>query len=285
MKRHRTIQADLYGYLKNELTEGDRKLVEQHLTSCRVCRDELAALREADGLLAKNVIRASEQRGELYWQHFAEKVARRIEADAHAQSEPSMIERFLDLVSEHRKPFGVGFASALSLVAVAFAVWSIWMKPAGGDDQAESLAPSTTSSRATLVRNASLELRTREYLDQSKVLLIGLMNTDPKSLAELRSVLDGQRQVSKTLGDESQDLASALSDPSQLQLRELVSDLGVILMQIANLDAERDLRGVEIVKSGVERKGLLFKINLEQMLGSSQEATSQEHETTHKPRI
>ena len=45
----------------------------------------------------------------------------------------------------------------------------------------------------------------------------------------------------------------------------MVSDLEVILMQIANLESDYDLPAIEMVKSGVERRGIFLKINIEEM--------------------
>jgi hypothetical protein len=56
-----------------------------------------------------------------------------------------------------------------------------------------------------------------------------------------------------------------LSDTHDRRLEKLVGDLELILMQIANLEEKEDLPEIELVKDGVDRKGLLLKINLEQM--------------------
>jgi len=108
-------------------------------------------------------------------------------------------------------------------------------------------------------------VRAENYLEQSKTLLIGIMNTDTKSIVGSKSSLDRQRAISKTLVRESQEISSGLTDPSQQRLRELVGDLGLILIQIANLESKQSVQGVEIVKGGVERNGILFKINVEEI--------------------
>ena len=48
-------------------------------------------------------------------------------------------------------------------------------------------------------------------------------------------------------------------------LRALIDDLEVILLQIANLEAEHDVPAIELVRSGVDRRGILLKIQVEQM--------------------
>ncbi|MBT8400870.1 MAG: hypothetical protein KJO98_10365, partial [Rhodothermia bacterium] len=61
------------------------------------------------------------------------------------------------------------------------------------------------------------------------------------------------------------DLKPSLEDARMRRLHELVSEIEMIMIQIANLEAEYDMPAVDMVREGVERKGLLFKINVEEM--------------------
>jgi hypothetical protein len=266
MMTHRKAYRQLYEYLREELSDQDRKAVEAHLTSCRECTAELKALRDTSELLDVNVSRASKQRTELYWQHFPAKVERRIESDGRVESSSSFVQRFLEAFVEHRKPFGMGFASALTLMMIAFGIWSIWFKGSVSD----RLIPESSSNQAAEglvngVQNASLESEAADYLDQSKVLLIGLLNMDTKSLNQSGPMLQREQEISRKLVRQSQNLTVRLNDPSQRRLKELISDLQVILVQIANLGAGRDLPGVEIVRNGIQHNGILFKLNLEEI--------------------
>jgi hypothetical protein len=46
---------------------------------------------------------------------------------------------------------------------------------------------------------------------------------------------------------------------------DLITDLELILLQIANLESEYNIPEIEMVKSGVDRRGILLKINIEEM--------------------
>lgn len=107
-----------------------------------------------------------------------------------------------------------------------------------------------------------LNERALNYLERSKVLLLGIVNSDPD---ESGLGLAKEQQVSRTLVSEAAELKSSLSDADQQRMKQLVGDLEVILLQIANLGEEKGFPAVEIVRSGVERRGILLKINLEQM--------------------
>jgi hypothetical protein len=285
MKTHRTIQKNLYGYLRDELSAEDRRAVEAHVKSCGACTGELRMMHEAMDLLAQKARRPSEQRSELYWQQFAGTVERRIQTESIKEEPHSFVGRLLDLVVENRKPFSFGFASALTLMVLAFAVWSLWIKAPAPDQTASNSAGQRSTGQQANIQKTAMEIRAADYLEQSKVLLIGIMNTDTKSLVQSKSFLQRQRDISRTLVRESQEISSGLTEPSQQRLRELVSDLGLILVQIANLETEHSVQGVEIVKGGVERNGILFKINLEEMQRATQPDRARGNEKQAKSTI
>ena len=83
--------------------------------------------------------------------------------------------------------------------------------------------------------------------------------------------LDRQQQISENLVREAGTLKAELTEPAQQRLRRLVTDLELILVQIANLETEHDLSAIELVRSGVDRNGLLMKINLAEMMQAESE--------------
>jgi hypothetical protein len=99
------------------------------------------------------------------------------------------------------------------------------------------------------------------------MLLLGLVNFDSDSEDAYALNLPYQKQISQNLVNEASFLKEELDAPAHQQLRDLIEDLEIILLQIANLESEHDLSGIELVKSGVDRRGILLKINLEEMQG------------------
>ncbi|MCB0306602.1 MAG: hypothetical protein KDI38_22765, partial [Calditrichaeota bacterium] len=73
------------------------------------------------------------------------------------------------------------------------------------------------------------------------------------------------RQASQNLIAEAGYLKPALQQTRQQRLGKLVNDLELLLIQIANLEAENDLSAIEVIKSGMDERGILLKINLEEM--------------------
>lgn len=256
------------------------------MKSCERCAAELRSLREAMSLLDKQAVRPSGRRSDLYWQQFAQKVDQKIQLGAVDEESTSVVGRLLEMLMENRKPFAVGFASALSLIMIALAVWGLWIKAPSSEQLGSDIPSRQRANGPTVnVEKAVLETRAEEYLEQSKVILIGLMNADPRSFSKSGSVLQRQREISRQLVRESREITSRLTDPSQQRLKELISDLGLILVQIANLENGHDLQGVEIVRSGVEQNGILFKINLEEIRRVTRSSSKKGTEQPAKPTI
>lgn len=117
----------------------------------------------------------------------------------------------------------------------------------------------------TPVQTVSLETRAERYLDRSKVLLLGLVNLEPEAQDPALFNLSRRQEVARELIDESDALKDELADGDQRLLRALIEDLEVILLQIANIEAGHDVPAIEMVKSGVDRRAILLKINLTEM--------------------
>jgi hypothetical protein len=58
---------------------------------------------------------------------------------------------------------------------------------------------------------------------------------------------------------------ASLSGGNSRSMSELIRELEFVLLQIANLDAEIDARGVELVRNTIDRRALLFRINRQQL--------------------
>lgn len=122
-----------------------------------------------------------------------------------------------------------------------------------------SLSPVRETDKKTLMRE------TAEYLEMSKILLLGFVNIDPtrEDLAGLD--FSQEQRLSTRLVRQLPALHSRLEASREIQLANLLEDLEVILLQIANLEDAYDLSAIELIQTGVETRGILFKINIEEM--------------------
>lgn len=231
-----------------------------HLAACPACAAEYRALR---GVLDATAHRARPEPPPAFWDGYADRLAERMAAEeAHAWS--GRLSRWRGRLAE---------AAAALVRPVPAWTWQLGVAVLlvglgivigrGGAQEPVSEGPSFEATPA--VRPVALETRTRRYIDRSKVLLLGLVHYDPD--VEGADLLDLPRHqaLARTLADEADGLKEDLAEAEQQRLRELVADLEVILLQIANLEAQHDLPAIELVRSGVERRGLLLKINVEEM--------------------
>lgn len=112
---------------------------------------------------------------------------------------------------------------------------------------------------------SSAVIQAADFIDRSQVLLLGLVNYDPATQDAYAFDLAGKKAYSRDLVNQAPAVLQSLDKPGQRRLRELVSELEVILMQIANLESGQDLEGVELIKQGVDRRGLFLKIDVGRM--------------------
>ncbi|MGI9174189.1 MAG: hypothetical protein ACR2GR_02565 [Rhodothermales bacterium] len=265
---HRTLLADrLFADLSNE--EQDR--LEAEILASEDTAETLRALQATLRLMAER------QRPEPppdVFDGYYDRLAARLEREAapprrkdRAGREPSRARRLALRTS----------AAALLMVVGVGIGWLLFGEQTASDapvaEQPVATSPREEPAPATpeepVIQAASLDVRTDRYLNRSKVLLLGLVNLEPGQTDSVALGLPRKQAVARELVDESAALRGDLADADQAVLRDLVEDLEVILLQIANLEANQDLPAIELVQRGVDRRAILLKINLAEMQGSA----------------
>jgi hypothetical protein len=249
------IVPALYGELDSE----DKAFFEGHLASCPACAAEFTGMKETLQTLDR---RARPEPGKNFWDGYWDRLSRRMEKEDAAAEPASRPER--------KRPgsiFGLSprwvFQAAAAVVLVVLGIF-IGRTVFSPQRIPVDLAKQTLQSKQG---ESDPVLRARDYIDRSKPVLLSLVNYDPASEDPYALDLPLQKRVSQELVIQAGALKSDLKEPGQRRLRELVSELETVLLQIANLEADNDLEAVEIVKQGVESGGLLLKINLSEMGG------------------
>jgi hypothetical protein len=111
----------------------------------------------------------------------------------------------------------------------------------------------------------SLDKRVDRYLERSKLVLLGLANLDPNHQDVSSFDLTPERTLCKELLQETYSLKLELAASRQKRMLELLSELEVILLQISHLQDGHNEVGIELAKTGIRQKALVFKINLEEI--------------------
>jgi hypothetical protein len=105
------------------------------------------------------------------------------------------------------------------------------------------------------------------YIGRSQVVLLALLNAGNGDAQP--ASFGGEQAQARLLVAEGERVRAELSRPEDRRLRELVAQLEMILREIANLEADGDLEAVEMIRSRVDREGVLLRIDLQQMRGAS----------------
>ncbi len=250
---HNECRAMFVDALYHQLPKNDAVRFEEHCKECEECRSEITNLRET--LLVMNLRERPEpdaQFRDRYWEELVPKLERK---------DQKRIIKFFGLKQFSNVPipsWAYGIA-AVVLVAVGIFLGRTYMNvvPVSSIHQ-ESDGGIASSSDDSVTAMAHL------YLQRSKNLLIGMINTSDGH--SLPADFAAQQQVSRDLIEKATYLKTVLKDPDQRRLLQLVKDLEVILLQLANTEIKPGVPVVELVKTGVDQKSILLKINLQEML-------------------
>jgi len=250
--------------LYRELDPVHQGLYERHLAACPVCAAEHAALADTLGLMSK---RERPDPGPGFWDGYWDKLSRRMLWEATGEARrPSLAARIGRLFARLPR-WSYQAAGAAALILIGILIGSRLVGPGAGPGATASLAPSAVSGSGS-----PAVVQAGAFIERSKVLLLGLVNFDPAVEDAYALDLGRKQAVSRELLAAAPSIRNGLDEPGQKRLRDLVADLEVIMMQIANLESGQDLDGVEMVKQGVDRKGILLKIDLDRMSRDSREA-------------
>jgi hypothetical protein len=115
------------------------------------------------------------------------------------------------------------------------------------------------------VQLASADVRARDYIDRSQVLLLELINSSPDTTLGGEDDYRAQQVRARALVREASVLRDDLPGGDNRRMRELVTELQLVLREIANLESKNDQKAVEIIRNRVDREGVLLKIDVEQM--------------------
>lgn len=260
-------EALIAGHLFGTLEPEEAERLEAHLASCPACH---ALMREMETTLR---VTASPMRPEpppAFWDGYYERLEARMQAPERRPDPVGHLVEWLrvpERLNWGALLLGPRWAYQLSGAAALLAVGVLigWLLFGHAAAETPQVAHEETVETPTPVQAVSVEERADRYLERSRVLLMGLVNLDPEQDLSMIN-LTRQQQVASELIAESTTLKAELSDDEQEKmLRALIEDLEVILLQIANLEAEYDLPTIEMVQHGVDRRAILLKINVAEM--------------------
>ncbi len=251
MKPCQHFETLLTEKLFGELDALQEQQLNMHLAECDACRATLAELQSVLQTVGKP---ARPQMPEHFWEGYWDRLRARMEKEE--QQSASNWEKVRELLFTRWSP-ALRIAAAAALVLLGVVIGRNFRAPA------EQTIAVQTAPAVEIAQMQEIDARTSRLLERSKILLLGVVNED-FSAAGAEDVAQ-QRRVSRELLTEVRDLQTVLPSSPDRRLLHLVQQLELVLMQIAALEIEHDLSNVELVRDGIDREGLLLKLNIEEL--------------------
>ena len=251
MKSCRRCREQMPEALYGELHSDARAEFDAHVAACPKCAAELADLQEAQKVLD---LRTRPQPPDAFWN--------RVWPDLLGRLNEAGGSRRLRFLRWSPGRWAWNLAAAAALIAVGVFVDRYFFSPS---------TPHVESPAGQVGTEApSLDERVDRYLERSKLVLWSVNNLKvPGSPAEPVD-LDLERELSRSLIRETRALRRGLEASREDELLELMSQLEVILLQIANMHDTEMPFGIELARTGIENGALLFQINIEEMHRASE---------------
>jgi len=250
--------------LYDDLTQEQRGFFTDHLRECSQCDQEFSRMRTTIETLANPPRPDLDQN---YWDTFWNRLENRVQEPI---TKPRAVEWWRRLVPNFR--FEVRWAYQIVAVAAILLIGIFIGQNYFGKKNGYTENYTNLDTVIPIPMNdVSLTKRTLSYFERSEIILLGLVNFEPETDDPDAIDFPRQKRMSRELITEAVVLKEQLASPQQLRLRALITELEVILLQIANLENEYDLEAVELIQSSAERKGVLFKIRIEELLSGSED--------------
>ncbi len=244
----KSVRSRLSDHLNQELNERTRLSVERHLQTCPACSSELA--------MVKQVVRGA---GALKKKPTPDSlwlaIERELDAEPTKTKQPlisGIIDAWESLLSPLASPAPVfKIAGVLAVLALGIVIGRNF-RPS---DRAVSLAPIREQLPA-----AEFASRTNSYIEKSRVLFLGVVNADAAHAKN--SNWTSERKMAGNLIREASFLKENMPAGRSGRIKHLVEELELILFEIANLEEQEDIENIDLIKGGIDRKGLMLKIYL-----------------------
>jgi hypothetical protein len=255
MKKCNKINSSIIDYYNGLLDSKSKKEIEVHLSTCRSCRKEYEDYASLIDVVKKRKRQnPSKAFDKMTW----------AEIKSRKESEISVKIPVSERIGASRLfkfPIPIPALTAAAFLVIGLFIGWIVFSPSDEDISSNYIKSPMQLNEQDIVYKE----RAEKLIDKSKILIIGLANYDPAK--EDISVLNlGQsRKLSEDYLKEAVFLGKNMNSARQARLKRLVADLEFILMQIASLENEDDLGSVEILKKGIDGRGILLKINLEEI--------------------
>ena len=266
-----SIQHLMVDALFGDIDSAGEAQLKGHLDTCASCSQMFAEMQSTLTVTKQVTV---ELPPDSYWAGFQQRLDERIVAEQRKRKLLDMnvwatrLQGLFTLSGRPQFTFAYQFGLAVILILVGVLIGRY-----GFTDNSASSGLASEGVDSTAVRAMQVASQTESYLNRSSVLLLGLVNHDVESDGNTILNFDHKRDVASTLVEDAAVLKASLNPSEEAQLLLLIEELEKILLQIANLELQEDMPGIEMIQHGIEGRALLLKINLETMKLMDQSAS------------
>lgn len=272
MKNCEKYQTLFVQAMYNELESSQAQAFEAHLKTRANCQAEFQQSKSLLKLLSQK--KNDEPKAE-FWDTYWFRLKTRMESDLTTGTglKPTFsFKQLFDSISV----WSYQFAGAAAMLLIGILIGYLFF--AQSTDH-QKMAGDLRLDSALKVQPAAVQTQAMQYIERSKILLLGMINIDPELIATSEINFAHHQKISRELVTEANALKKQLKSTDSRRLLNLITELERILMQIANIEKAFDLPAIELISSGVKNQAILLKINIEEMKLVSDNRQSKSSET------
>ncbi len=240
-----------------ELTDPMRSDFETHLASCERCQAQLASFEST----TKTFADAMPPRRRVDDSDLWRRLGPALDAiDTHRQSQQA---RHPGL----RLGYPAAAALAAALLMLGLGLGLFVRAPVDVTTSPRSASDQTTASQLTTASDQTIdaEMGFARLLERSTPLLLGVANRQLGGTTTVNYDTAAERRRAEHLAEEAAALADDLEDQGFRRQADLLRDLEVVFLQLANLPEQQYRHGLAMVQATLESRALLFQLNVEAM--------------------
>ncbi len=258
MKAHRKIRLLLYDFARGGLESTGHDEVQRHLAGCASCRGELDGLRRTLSHLPEAHADPAADCPPEFWQELLDAVDHQLPPPAVRTPWSVRFLAFIDDITGPALRPSLALGAVILLAVSGVATWQLFRResppPAARPAVAQATAPPAVTSRTA-------DTRVRDYMRKSRILLVGIANMPAAETGPVD--LKPEREASRALVREARYLRQQDIDPRSERVME---DMEKVLIKLSNIREHPEAPELAIIRGGIERENLLFKIRITETL-------------------
>jgi hypothetical protein len=254
MKACKKFQNMFIEALYGELEEYKLKDLQAHLETCSACREAYSQMQNTTKQMDKNI---TPDPGQDFWNNYWDNLEQRMSREVNIPNKKTGLHNIFTLHPQIQT-WTVRILSAAALLLTGIGIGYLYFgNPEPGHQTVNTNIP---------VEKTAYPQAAADYLERSKILLLGFVNFDTDAVDPTSMDFSRQQQTARSLVQQAAVLEDDLKGRENQRVLALVKQLEIILLQISNCEKEFDIPAIELIKSGVDNNALLMKINLEEIM-------------------